>query len=39
MAVIAGEFALLVTTALTQKEVAALLGVSPSRIRQKLEAR
>ena len=39
VAIIAGEFAQLVTTALTLKEVAALLGVSPSRIRQKLEAR
>lgn len=38
MAVIAGEFAQMVTTALSQKEVAELLGVSTSRIRQKLEA-
>jgi len=37
--VIAGEFAQMVTTALSQKEVAALLGVSTSRIRQKIEAR
>ena len=38
VAVIAGEFAQMVTTALSQKEVAELLGVSTSRIRQKLEA-
>ena len=38
VAVIAGEFAQMVTTALSQKEVAELLGVSASRIRQKLEA-
>ena len=38
VAVIAGEFAQMVTTALSQKAVAELLGVSTSRIRQKLEA-
>ncbi len=38
VAVIAGEFAQMVTTALSQKSVAELLGVSTSRIRQKLEA-
>ena len=38
VAVIAGEFAQMVTTAFSQKEVADLLGVSASRIRQKLEA-
>ena len=38
VAVIAGEFAQMVTTALGQKDVAALLGVGTSRVRQKLEA-
>ena len=38
VAVIAGEFAQMVATALSQKAVAALLGVSTSRIRQKLES-
>ncbi|MCB1675779.1 MAG: hypothetical protein KDI01_05785 [Halioglobus sp.] len=38
VAVIAGEFAQMVSTAFNQKEVAALLGVGTSRIRQKLEA-
>ncbi|MDO8863263.1 hypothetical protein Q6D67_16275 [Haliea sp. E1-2-M8] len=38
VAVIAGEFAQMVTTALSQKAVADLLGVGTSRIRQKLEA-
>lgn len=37
-AVVAGEYAQMVATALSQKEVADLLGVSTSRIRQKLEA-
>jgi len=39
VAVVAGEFAQMVTTALNQKAVAEYLGVSTSRIRQKLEAR
>ncbi|MEX0828159.1 MAG: hypothetical protein WD005_04315 [Haliea sp.] len=38
VAVIAGEYAQMVATALSQKAVADLLGVSTSRIRQKLEA-
>ena len=38
VAIIAGEFAQMVTTALTQKAAAERLGVSTSRVRQKLEA-
>ncbi|MHA7817544.1 MAG: hypothetical protein ACX93N_13780 [Pseudohaliea sp.] len=39
VAVVAGEFAQMVATGLSQRAVADLLGVSTSRIRQKLEAR